>query len=48
MAPPGSRDGIENGAQETRLDLLLQGVLASSSTGLGVAVVEVKGTAGKL
>ena len=43
MAPPGSRDGIENGAQETRLDLLLQGVLASSSTGLGVAVVEVKG-----
>ncbi len=44
VAPTSSRDGIENGAQETRLDLLLQGVLASSSTGLGVAVIEVKGT----
>ncbi len=34
------RDGIEDGARETRLDLKLRGVIASTEDGLGHAVVE--------
>ena len=33
-------DGIENGARETHLELLLRGVLASSEDGMGHAVIE--------
>ncbi len=35
-----SRDGIEEGARETRLDLLLRGVVASTEDGLGHAIIE--------
>ena len=35
-----SRDGIEKGARETRLELLLRGVVASSEDGLGHAIIE--------
>ena len=38
-----SRDGIESGARETRLDLKLQGILASSDDGLGKVVIEASG-----
>ena len=34
------RDGIEQGARETRLDLTLVGTLVTSSDGLGTAVIE--------
>ena len=34
------RDGIEKGARETRLQLLLRGVVASSEDGLGHAIIE--------
>jgi general secretion pathway protein C len=34
------RDGIEDGARETRLDLKLRGVIASTEDGLGHAIVE--------
>jgi general secretion pathway protein C len=37
-----ARDGIEKGARETRLDLKLRGVVASSEDGLGYAVIEHK------
>jgi len=37
-----ARDGIEKGARETRLDLKLRGVVASSEDGLGFAVIEHK------
>ena len=33
-------DGIEKGARETRLELLLRGVVASSEDGLGHAIIE--------
>ena len=35
-----SRDGIEDGARETRLELLLRGVVASTEDGLGHAIIE--------
>jgi general secretion pathway protein C len=35
-----SRDGIEKGARETRLELLLRGVVASTEDGLGHAIIE--------
>jgi general secretion pathway protein C len=35
-----SRDGIEKGARETRLELVLRGVVASSEDGLGHAIIE--------
>lgn len=34
------RDGIEEDAQETRLDLKLRGIVASSESGLGHAIIE--------
>jgi general secretion pathway protein C len=37
-----ARDGIEDGARETRLALKLRGVVASSEDGLGFAVIEHK------
>lgn len=36
------RDGIENGARETRLALTLTGIVASTSDGLGSAMIEAK------
>ena len=36
------RDGIENGARETRLALKLTGIVASTSDGLGSAMIEAK------
>ncbi len=35
-----SRDGIEKGARETRLNLVLRGVVASTDDGLGHAIIE--------
>jgi len=35
-----SRDGIEDGARETRLNLTLRGVVASTEDGLGHAIIE--------
>ena len=35
-----SREGIEKGARETRLQLLLRGVVASTEDGLGHAIIE--------
>ena len=37
-----SRAGIEKGARETRLELILRGVIASSEDGLGHAIIEHK------
>ncbi|MEP5566868.1 MAG: type II secretion system protein GspC [Halioglobus sp.] len=37
-----SRDGIEKGARETRLQLVLRGVVASTQDGLGHAIIEFK------
>ena len=37
-----SREGIEKGARETRLQLLLRGVVASTDDGLGHAIIEYK------
>ena len=37
-----SRDGIEKGARETRLQLVLRGVVASTQDGLGHAIIEAK------
>lgn len=37
-----ARDGIENNARETRLDLILRGVVASTEDGLGHAIIEHK------
>lgn len=37
-----ARDGIEAGAQETRLALKLTGIIASTSDGLGSAMIEAK------
>ena len=40
-APPATaRDGIEKGARETRLQLRLRGVVASTEDGLGHAIIE--------
>ena len=39
-AAAGSRDGIEEGARETRLELTLRGVVASTEDGLGHAIIE--------
>lgn len=36
------RDGIERGARETRLDLKLRGIVASTEDGLGHAIIEHK------
>lgn len=41
--PEDLREGIEEGARETRLDLVLRGVAASPMEGLGSAVIEVRG-----
>ncbi len=35
-----SRDGIEEGAQETRLQLKLRGIVSSTEDGLGYAIIE--------
>ncbi len=40
----GSREGIESGARETRLDLKLQGILASTDDGLGSVIIEANRT----
>lgn len=37
------REGIETGARETRLDVVLTGILASTDAGLGTAVIEAGG-----
>lgn len=37
-----ARDGIEKGARETRLDLKLRGVVASTNDGIGHAIIEHK------
>jgi len=37
-----ARDGIEKGAQETRLELKLRGIVASTEDGLGHAIIEHK------
>lgn len=39
-ATDASRDGIEDDARETRLQLVLRGVVASSEDGLGHAIIE--------
>ena len=39
-AQDSSREGIEKGARETRLDLILRGVVASTEDGLGHAIIE--------
>ena len=39
-AQRSARDGIEQGASETRLDLTLRGVVASTADGLGHAIIE--------
>lgn len=41
-AARSERDGIENGARETRLNLRLVGVVASTQDGLGHAIIEHK------
>lgn len=41
--PREAREGIEEGARETRLDLVLRGVAASPVEGQGSAVIEVRG-----
>jgi len=39
-APKSEREGIEDGARETRLKVVLRGILASTEDGLGHAVIE--------
>lgn len=41
-APANSREGIEAGARETRLQLKLRGIVSSTQDGLGYAVIENK------
>lgn len=41
-AKPNPRAGIEDGARETRLNLLLRGIVASTEDGLGHAIIESK------
>jgi general secretion pathway protein C len=40
QAQASGRDGIEKGARESRLDLKLRGVVASTQDGLGHAIIE--------
>ena len=40
---PNPRDGIESGAQETRLALKLTGIVASTEDGLGTVMIEARG-----
>ena len=42
VAAVTGREGIEKGAKETRLDLKLRGVVASTIEGLGYAIIEYK------
>ena len=42
LAKDASREGIEKGARETRLELTLRGIVASTEDGLGHAVIEHK------
>lgn len=42
LAASNARDGIEEGARETRLNLVLRGVVASTEDGLGHAIIENK------
>lgn len=42
VAAASARDGIEEGARETRLPLVLRGVVASTEDGLGHAIIESK------
>lgn len=42
VAAASARDGIEQGARETRLPLILRGVVASTEDGLGHAIIENK------
>lgn len=39
-AQANARDGIEEGAQETRLQLTLRGIVSSTEDGLGYAIIE--------
>lgn len=39
-APKNDREGIEDGARETRLKVVLRGIVASTEDGLGHAVIE--------
>lgn len=39
-APVSDREGIEEGARETRLQVVLRGIVASSEDGLGHAIIE--------
>lgn len=39
-APASSRDGIEDGASETSLQLKLRGIVSSNEDGLGFAIIE--------
>jgi general secretion pathway protein C len=41
-APASARAGIEEGARQTRLQLKLRGIVASTSDGLGYAIIESK------
>lgn len=41
-AAPNAREGIEDGARETRLQLKLRGIVASTEDGLGHAIIEHK------
>lgn len=41
-AQPNAREGIEDGARETRLQLKLRGIVASTEDGLGYAIIEHK------
>lgn len=41
-ATENAREGIEQGARETRLDLTLTGIVASTEDGLGTAIIESK------
>lgn len=41
-AAAAEREGIEKGARETRLDLKLRGIVASTEDGLGYAIIEYK------
>jgi general secretion pathway protein C len=40
VASASSREGIEKGARETRLQLKLRGIVASSEDGMGFAIIE--------
>lgn len=42
VATETARDGIEDGAKQTRLKLILRGVVASTEDGLGHAIIEFK------